>query len=765
MTNEKRRVCLSVLLSVCTILIALLAQVALSDTPLGSIVIYGSNGTYISSSRNVFLNLSYSSSDGISSCRWANDVESNLASSAWEECTTIKPWLLSEAFGNKTVYFQVIDTLGHSVILNDSILYQFMQDFTPPSSPIVYDGRGGTDVDWSMSNTTLSGRWFNATEDISTLYYKYRVLDNGACYSGECAWIDAGLSTYITVGGLTLVEGRNYSFEVISYNPSNLNSSSYISDGVNVDITSPAAPFVTSTTHPDQAMPYDLTTVLFNFTAIDPTSGGVASGIDGYSYLLDKYPGTSPPNTLAERYWETLAKMKKSSYNQTIKSNGTGDAYAVFSQLHKNMTVNDVLTVKVALAEQLSDYSDLMGVKVYIAKVSEGSSIAGFNLESGAISSIATITQDIRYAYQMTSAKVYLFNLTVNETIDDATNDVYVVVSGSASDDNNRNLLAIAGTTNSAQVDASTRNFACAETGPCLENTTTLEYAIEVLRKDSGASWSVQYDHLADAVYYFHVKAKDVAGNWGESSHYKITIAAGGVESMIYSPVDGELFTASGLAYNTTVRVTVSGEADVYVVAEHWDGGNFTSVSEIFDKKYDFDDVLLELGTNRLYAVANASGVVTHSADVFVTVSPVLQAATNKTMRVSYAGCEGSEVYICNIDESGVYVGVATETYGAVSAPSVQTDTSLNTIKIYMTKPFIVNELATQLAANSFLDRVNPLFGYKKGASDYLLRQEIRYREIYLGGDFFVPAGVYKLYIIKGGTTPDGAYNITLVIG
>jgi hypothetical protein len=568
-----------------------------------------------------------------------------------------------------------------------------------------------------------------------------------------------------------LGEGRNFSFEVVAYNPFYLNSSIAASDNVTIDITKPDKPAIESSSHPDQNTPYDESTAVFNWSAADPISNGVASGVEGYSYLLDKHPGTAPDNNLEQRYWETLAEMHKGTYNQTLKANSTGLAYAVFSQIHTNFTENESLRVKVAIAEQSSDYSDLMGVKVYLAKAGgEGTAISNFDMESGAITNVESISQDIRYAEQMNLARVYQFELTVNETVDDNTDDFYIVVAGLPSDDDNRNFLAISGTNTSGLIDNTTDNYACDENCvacACYDGTNDIEYAIEVKRQDSGDCWTTQYDYLGDGTYYFHAKAKDIAGNWGDTEHYRILVAAGGVSSLIYSPVDGEVFTTDGSLLNVTVKVSVSDNASVHVVAVHADGSNHTSAPYIFNRSHSFENITLELGTNEIYAVTNtSSGAIAHSSSVYVTVAAEPQPPTNKTLRIAYSGCtpDAAPSYLCNRVEGSSYVGVASEDPADIAAGYVRADTSLNTLKIYMSRAFDTDSLAGQFADNSFLDRINPMFGYRHGVSDYVIRNELRYYDIHLGGYFTIPAGTYQLQLRKGGVTLDGKYNITISI-
>jgi hypothetical protein len=748
------------------VLLALLCAVlaaftVIADVPVGSIVIYGPNGTVTTGTRNVMLNLSYgSAAHGIGTCRWANDAESNLASAPWENCTTVKAWILSSGEGNKTVYFQVRDLNSDTVIFNDSIIYQYTQDYTAPTPPTVYDGTGA-DIDWWNSNTTLSANWFNATEDISVIYYWYRIYNGTTCYAGDCSWKSAGMNTTVTVGNLVLQEGRNYSFEVIAQNPFGLNSSIAASNSTVIDLTEPNIPFVNSPTHPDESVPSSTSTAVFNFTATDVLSSGVFSGIDGYSYSLDRHPGTAPDNTKEERAWQDISQMHKGDFNQTLKANSTGAAYAVFSQLHSNFTGNDSVRVSVALAEQVSDIRDLMGVKVYLAKTAnEDDAIAAFSMESNAISDVVNISRDVAYAADMSMARTYVFNLTVNETVDDNLKDIYVVVSGITSDDDNNNTLAISGTT--TIVDNTTRNYACDEANNCHANTSTLDYAIEVRKQDSGRYWTARYDYLGDGTYYFHVKAKDKAGNWGEAMHYKAIIEAGGVSSLVTSPVDGEAFYANGSTVNVTVRVSVSRNASVYVVAKHPDGSNDTSPPYSFSADHEFYDVTLEVGQDEIYAVANTSGgAVSHSPSVYVIVSQAPPSPTNKTLRVAYSTCGAVSLYLCNMAEPPNYVGAAAER-GSIASSTLQADTSVNALKIYMTRAFDTTNIANQFAQDIFLDRINPMFGYIYGSSHYVIQNELRYNNIFLGGDFTLPPGHYSLYLRKNGRAADGRYNITL---
>jgi parallel beta-helix repeat protein len=736
-----------------------------SDTtpPNGSIMIYGYNGTEITGSRSVFLNLSYADDFGVTLCRWANDRESNLNNYPWENCTGVKPWILSDGEGNKTVYYQIRDKAWNNVTYNDSIMYSFIQDFTPPTAPVVYDGLSGTDIDWWNSNDTLSAYWWNATDDIATIYYRYRIRNDSDCYVAGCGWTDADTDTDVTVTGLTLVEGVNYSFDVIAYTSSLINSSVASSNGTTIDLTDPTAPIINSTTHPDQTVTYDNSTVKLNFTSTDPLSNGVASGIEGYSYLLDSYPGTAPDDNLEDRQWETLQSIVNDGSGQLLRANSTiasPNTSAVFSQLEGNFTDGDEIRVRAAIAEITSDYDDELNLKVYLMTIPDGNDITVFDNEARAISNIVSTARDIRYSASMSSASIYEFSLEVNTTNLDTANDTYIVIAGVTGDTDNRNNHSIALST--TEFDNSTKNYVCDNENNWQENTSTLDYAIEVKRQDAGNTWDVQYDNLRDGTYYFHAKAKDNAGNWGDTEHYMITIDTEGVAVDIISPFTGQVFSDP----NVTVEVEVDDQANVTVFAVHEDGSTDQSQWQVFSTTSTFY-VDIENGTNRIYARAinPDNGVMTYSQDVYVRFGTDVDVG-NRTLTIRYAtsSCSG---HLCSVTEgSAVTVGMATENDTAsFGADNVSSDTGHHTIKLFATNPDgIPGSVEDDLDDDDFLDRVNPMFGYTRGVPYYVIRTEMRPVNIYFSGDRRVTSGVYNLVFKNVGTTPDGKTNVTVRI-
>jgi hypothetical protein len=734
--------------------------------PTGSVVIYGSNGTAETGARNVHLNLTYADDVGVDKCRFANDDQSNLASAVWEACTTVKAWTLSEGYANKTVYFEVKDMGGNTAVYNDSITYKFILDFTAPTAPTVYDGATGEDIDWWNSNTTLHARWYNATEDLSTIYYKYRIWVNNT--APMTSYVDVGTETEVTVTGLVLNESWLYSFEVEAYNMNNLTASN-TSDGVRIDLTVPEMSGINSSSHPDQSVWYALATVLLNWSANDPVSYGNASGVEGYSYMIDKKPYTMPDEEV-EGYTEEVVQYEPSIKNASnvFLAAGASEARSVYSQGSGNLSYGDRVLVDVRMYENASETTDILTYEVFIIKKPAGTGEGGFSFDDKTtlISNIAYESRDIAYASAAEYAKEYSVELTINDTL--GTEDWYVVLVPNVSDVDNTNSYYGSGTDTLSAVDNTTNVFICVYTVACVDRTDAVDLSVAITRFNVRSE--TQYV-LPDGRYYFHARAKDYADNWGLPSHYNITIyGGGGVDVEVLSPYDGEVFVSNASSYNISVEVGVGSNSSVQVVVLHPGGGNYTSpavpLNSSNNYEYEFTDVTLEQGVNEIYAVANNTyGILTTSPSVEVALTGAVQPVTNRTLRVVYSGATNPQSYLTYSDESGTYVGMATERGSAVGSGYLQSDTSDNTIKIFMTKQFDVPGIDAQLGDDEFLDELNPSFAYYSGlGTGYVIRHELRFRDIHLGGGFVLPPGKYNVYLRKSGETIGGQANVTLVV-
>ncbi|MBI4738321.1 hypothetical protein HY772_01950, partial [Candidatus Woesearchaeota archaeon] len=755
-----------------------------NSNPTGSITIIGINGTKLTGSPNVILNLSFNDTNNLAGCRFTNDNLSLLNFSTLETCLSTKPWILSANEGNKTVFAEFLDVAGNSLIVNDSIEYYFIQDYTAPTKPIVYDGSAGDDIDWWNDNTSLSAHWFNSTDDISAVFYKYRIRVNATVINGslvnssgcipiDCNFTDVGRDTAVTRLNLSLVEGSNYSFEIETFNPFNISAGSAFSDGVTIDITVPDLPTINSSTHAINTSTAN-NSPAFNWSATDVLGGAVRSGVTGYSWILDTHPGTAPDDALEARFEEPLASLANNGFSQTLKGNGTGSAFSVFTELETNVTRGDTLKVRLALAESGADARDTIVIDVYAIRKGEtdGASAFVYNETANAISDVVRLQKDIAYAEDLEDAAIYSADLVINQSFNGSSDAIYMVVAGLTFDDDNKNNISIAATNDVSRIDNSTKNFFCPESGSCTENTSTRDYAIGVNRVENGTMFKTQYQDLADGTYYFHAKAKDLAGNFGGTSHYKIIIdKVFGTDISITDPDTGRAFTIS----NISVSVLVSASANVFAAVRHPDGSNSTSSTVSVNTTYTFTNLVLENGTNEIFAVGSDSNNLTAtSRSVFVIFGESTVPITNKTLIVSYSVSGSATTHMAYVTSASDAIGLASENDAATVAASgapcsaglcVRSDTSVIPTKIFMTGPlFNPTAIEEDLGDNDFLDRINPMFGFTRKNDKFVIRSELRYRNIYLSGDRKINPGKYVLVINDLGEGVGGKENISVTV-
>ncbi|MFC1723456.1 hypothetical protein ACFL0V_04935 [Nanoarchaeota archaeon] len=715
--------------------------------PTGNITIQGSGGAATTNTMNVVLNLTYNDTGGVDVCRYANDAEANLAAVPWEPCMATKGWVLSSGLGEKWVYYEIRDVAGFTRVYNDSITLTDAQDLTPPTDPTVYDSNTGIDVDYWNENESISGYWFGSIEDVSSLvYYHYQLLENGSVIQ---AWKNMDVEDTDTAYQ-DLVECTNYSFEVIASNPSNLNSSAVTSDGAMTDFTEPDEPTVESSSHPDEDTVYGESTLRLNFSSQD--TGTCPSGIEGYSFELGRYPGSAPDDVVDEFPFASIHEPFNNGYATDLKENGTGNAYAVMSQIKSNLSAGDKITVMVQIGEETEDLREDSNLTAYIVK--RAADPNAFDLTGDAVTDVVNITKDIAYAHDFRAASIYRFDLVVSQDVDSGVDDVYVVIAGSETDDVTNDIM-IAGST---EFDNSTKNFICDEGDTCIEGTNSVDYSIRVLRQGTEAV----YQDLMDGTYYFHVKAKDVAGNWGTTEHYKIQIDTEGVFVDIISPFNGQQFTMEEIP----VRIEVNEQADVNVTVYHEDGSRFDTATVLVNDSHSYN-VTLEDGLNEIQAMAvnPQNGVATYSRSVYVAKGEFAQ-PVNKTLRITFAGA-GNVLNHMVYGGAGNTVGIATENTNAVfGAGTIKSDTSKYSTKIFLTKVGApVSAVDSDLQDDEFLDRVNPLFGFERGDSGkYVISTMYRNEFAWLSGDKTVTKGNYKLIIKNVGYTPDGKVNVSVRI-
>jgi len=132
------------------------------------------NGNQYTSTTSVILNLSYSDGNG-SGVSQVNIKNSSGSYSGWQPISATKSWSLPSGEGNKTVYVQYMDNMGHtSPEYSDSITLDATK---PVSNYSLSPGSPDGDNSWYKSNVTVS---LSATGSsgipINAIYYK---IDNG----------------------------------------------------------------------------------------------------------------------------------------------------------------------------------------------------------------------------------------------------------------------------------------------------------------------------------------------------------------------------------------------------------------------------------------------------------------------------------------------------------------------------------------------------------------------------------------------------------
>jgi len=589
----------------------------------------------------------------------------------------------------------------------------------------------------------LSANWYGSVEDISTIMYKYRIYQNESALGG---YVDVGTATSMTNDSYNLIEGTNYSIEVVAYNPSGLNSSGY-SDGAWTDFGKPNNVNVTSSSHPVQGTAYSNSTVLLHFNASDVNSSGVMSGIAGYSYLLDKYPGTAPDNDIESREFIELVDYVKGTDWELLYDADSKTSYKTVTTVKKKLLENQSIKVRFALAEMDGETDESVPIEVGLTDE------VCTDFASCTFIGKNDTTMDIAYAYSVSNVKVY--EVIVKATADVTDSDFQIVIGINSTHTGSKNITIPYSTTTDYQT------ARCDEGGGSCPQNTTIRYAIEADILDSpNVTQTAQYDNLADGTYYFHVKAIDNAGNPSNTTHFQIVIA-GGESIAIQNPVNGQLFLNVNDTMNITATVFVSATSDVKIVSMHPDGSTTNSSQQSLTTSGVFN-VTLRQGTNELYAISTTGA---KSASVFVILAKEPQGSSNKTIAIRHSGCTTVDSNLCYFTSGGTVVGIAAEE-GSAASGVVIGKTESNTMKIFATKAagFDASKVNADLVDNDFLDQINPMFGFNRDTSKYLIRNDLRYEDIYVSGDVKVDPGKYKLVIIHNGVTKDGKVNVTIGI-
>ncbi|MBI2575386.1 hypothetical protein HYV82_05885, partial [Candidatus Woesearchaeota archaeon] len=468
--------------------------------------------TEYTTSRNIILSLLYNDSEGIDLCRYANE---DLVFTLFEPCEAAKAWILSANDGNKTVLYEVRDHAGNVNRTNDTIALNTTGaglDQTPPSAPTVTD-----DGTYTNTKHALHARWNSSDPENDILHislqYEYRISYNSSnSFVNGSAFLLVGTATEVRVFGLSLDNNTNYTFEVRAINTAGIRSPTGYSDGIIVDITPPTAPGIVSNHSSNWTQNSNPT---FNWSSNDSISG-----VKAYSYVLDTNFSTIPDNVEES---ETEHILVNSSVNtgqqQTLKYNSTANASAIFIEVRQNLTALDTIRLTIYAAESHVETPDTMKISAYAIS----SPPTAYNMTASNITTISDTTTDIAFKQSLLDADGTVLSITSSANV--TAGRFYIAIAGAAEDDDNNYNLLITGSNVTASIDNATQSFICFENGACTNQTNTFDYGVKIERADLRGDniWDRSYS-VGDGKFYFHAKAIDNAGTWGETSTYNISV-------------------------------------------------------------------------------------------------------------------------------------------------------------------------------------------------------------------------------------------------
>jgi hypothetical protein len=275
------------------------------------------SGSDCTSSRAVVLHLRYNPFH--TRCRYANEVQAEWT--PWEDCSNLRYWYLNATPGERLVYYEINHSDGISLIYNDTVDLDYSGaclDESAPNIPVVTD-----DGDYTNDKTRFHASWTPAYDPEAAqlgidLTYEYQI--NGSSGSSKDRprnWTDVGTQREITVPGLSLREGYNYSIFVRVKNSNNLTGISR-SNGIIVDTVAPSINAISSPTHPTGNRWYSSDDVRLDWTVTDSTSG-----VSDYNYVLDKVQGNVISNItrgLGSKLTVTLSNQPDGRYYFHIKA-------------------------------------------------------------------------------------------------------------------------------------------------------------------------------------------------------------------------------------------------------------------------------------------------------------------------------------------------------------------------------------------------------------------------------------------------------------
>ncbi len=643
----------------------------------------------------------------------------------------------------------------------DSQWHNYVLVFQEPNNGSLYiDGEFmGSDTfayaDWAgaTSSDTYFGRscGYLVTGCASWLRYFDGYLDDFAVFNksfsasevlsnyqnGLRSYADAGSKTQAVVSNLTLLPGVNYSFEVNASNPWNI-SSTMTSDGAVLDLENPNITLLTSITHPDENLSYAETTASFEWAAQDNAL------IEGYSYVLDSNPATTPDNMIESKGNESMREINpaeetgivglwhlnnNSSYgddgtnaydysghnnNGTIIGSPTWDPDGKFKGTYDFDGIDDCISIPhdpmLAFGETKAYSLELwMKMQEYPSDATDATLIGKWNDPFHFDYEIGLWMWDNHFYQQIylnSNPTVINYNLSLAEwhhlvVTDTGNNEFKLYIDG-------QNRMLDSSGNIRRDVDANPLWIGCwnnqrhfkgkidevAVYNQTLSAGQVLNHYLDGIPGSNNAS----YSNLASGTYYFHLKAIDAAGN-SAVAHRKIVVLSNTSKiNLIQGKTETEQETIN-ITGNTSIN------ADVLFYVNGLNTLNMTAEG-LFNA-----EIALNNGTNYIYAVASANNLTTTSNTIKITRLNPQYANLSITLSFNSAGTGTSRIAYY---DSGSYIfGLAAESPNSNPASNplaVSTNSTYSAFIFLSTQNADLRSKNSELEKKAFLDSQSPMF-------------------------------------------------------
>lgn len=340
-----------------------------------------------------------------------------------------------------------------------------------------------------------------------------------------------------------------------------------------VDGSAPAAPSLSSPTHPNLNAWYSNSSPTFNWSASD------TSGIGGYSYVFDQSP-TTVPDTVSEgtatsrsytgapqgaSWFHVRARNgaglwgATSHYKIQVDTVAPSSSLTVTSTSHTPNVVNRDRTVDVTYTAGSDTTSGVAGYDVQFTG-SATPPAAGAVTTTATTYSSSALSDGSWWVHVRTkdAAGNASAPVTAGPYVIDGTGPNAVVISSSTHDSNVWDTETSASFTWTAPTDASP------VTGYSVSLTANKDDNPDETPEAAAANRSYTQLNITDGTWWFHVRGVDAAGNAGATAHYRVLVdsTAPGNPAVSSSTHDSTGTNATRWYNSRTATFSWSGPAD-----------------------------------------------------------------------------------------------------------------------------------------------------------------------------------------------------------